>query len=247
MPAAADPEDERLMRVRLLLNSLYDYLPTPGHRSALTQAGFSTGSQHLLHCPDCDFNGFVHSSCETCGGRGFVENGTVDPYDTGRDFAWMNLEDGKKRAARRRDEILLQLRRDELAREGKLDLRERYGWENKRMLMERHGDYRQLRHGLRRLQHLCPVLYDTLHQLYFSGEYDDPPRTPREQVAVEFLSRQIKGPVRVPPWLQNACTAPTFTDLVARGLSSRQIAFRLGLSQKKVKRMLKGLVHVRAA
>lgn len=224
---------------------MFDYLPVPS-RSVDEQRGFVSGV-HYARCPDCETNGFNHRDCETCGGFGRVVDLDRDPYDTGRDFSWMNVEDERRRAARLRDDALKRLARDRLAREGKLDLREGYGWESRRALMERHGDYRQLRGALRKLEAWCPALYMTVTDLYFSGLYEVPPRTSRERLAVYFLQGEIRGPVRVPSWLLENKRVPSFESLAESGASSRRIAMVLGLSQKKVKRLLKARVHVQAA
>lgn len=237
--------EKRCERVRILLRTLNDYLPVPT-RSADEQRGFTTGP-HYARCPDCEFNGFTHANCETCEGTGRVLDADHDPYDTGRDFSWMNIEDPRKRQARIRDEALRRIARDQLAREGHLDLREGYAWESRRVLMERHGDYEQLRRGLLSLQSWCPPLHSTIHDYYFSGLYEVPPQTARERIAVYYLQEQIRGPIRVPSWLCDNPQVPSFDSLADSGASSRRIAMIMGLSQRKVKRLLKARIRVQTA
>lgn len=238
--------EERDRRVRLLLGSLYDYLPvvTRGNDSS---PGFFTGDRFLL-CPDCDFNGFSHRNCESCGGSGRIADGELDPYDTGRDFSWMNVEDERRRNARKRDQLIARLQREALVREGKADLRDRFPWETRRVMMERDGDYRKLRLALMKLSRFCPELHQVVHLVFFSGEFTNDSEltaslAAREGLAVRFLGDQIRGPVRVPEWLDpvTEVRVPSFREMVQKGLSSKQIAFRLNISQRKAKRMLKDL------
>jgi DNA-directed RNA polymerase specialized sigma24 family protein len=63
-----------------------------------------------------------------------------------------------------------------------------------------------------------------------------------ERAAVLWLQSEMRGEVRVPPWLLSDVHAQrrtAFNQLVAAGRSASQIAKELGLPKKRVKKMLK--------
>jgi hypothetical protein len=72
---------ERRAAIVRLLEALTDGLPVPV-RAPMSTLGFVHSSVARESCADCLANGFVSRDCETCEGRGWVEERRErDPYD----------------------------------------------------------------------------------------------------------------------------------------------------------------------
>lgn len=70
---------ERGAQTYALLRTCLQWIPGPRSAHVSGPPGFST-RQRFESCPDCLANGRVLHTCETCGGRGEVPAGSVDPY-----------------------------------------------------------------------------------------------------------------------------------------------------------------------
>lgn len=94
-----------------LLEQLHTGLPEATARP-LSTAGFVHDATARESCPDCLANEFVSRDCETCGGRGFLEqHRRRDPYDTGRHIGALGATEVAREAVRRRDRELVTLER----------------------------------------------------------------------------------------------------------------------------------------
>lgn len=141
------------------------------------------------------------------------------------------------------DASLDRLRADRLSREGVI-AHEEYGWERAQKRMERSGSYRELKRALR-------VLSNRNHRLLRAAlraprwpvvERVELP--PAENLAVRFLAGEMRGEIRVPPWLEELALEErrrSVQELAAQGLSATKIAMILGIRRKKVQALLEPL------
>lgn len=257
----AEPRHPRTEQVRTLLRSRYDYLPSPPIATGLISrdAGLGPAAGKRVPCDLCLRSGYVirrgqgRRLCPLCEGSGWRKRRAGD--EEWDEYLERPLR-GSQRARepfrladdiRRLSAQIERLEADEDARNGSYG-RERYGWEVERRRLERSGSYRELERLLSRLMLAWPSGYWVLHVVYWRGlPLTLSPRHAQLEVdAVGWIEERMPAEIRVPPWLldggvsQSAKKRRTVHDLAAEGMSPGKIAFIVGLTRKKVKRILAG-------
>jgi hypothetical protein len=257
----AQPIEERVQAVQLLLASLLDYLPTPVTSSGLIARSSLPGPApgKRVPCGHCRRSGRIHSIkksriCPVCEGHGWRARRRLNPshplyeqpYDeyTGLPVQADETQHPSAMSDRQLGAALEQL---EYAHELRLGHSEgeRYGWERERIAHDRQGSYRELRRSLGLLHRRWPVGYQQVHRVHFRGLSMLWNKIDRLllDAAEEWVAREMRGPVRVPPWLQERRAADrqkTIQELTKEGLSAGQIARVLRIPKAKVKRLLAG-------
>lgn len=222
------------MRVRLLLETLNDYIPTP--RSALETDSGPSPSRYVP-CDGCNGRGERRVAggwvmCLVCDGRGERRREARDePWDA---YIRLPLVDA-----------------NELPREPPLgstisdEIREQtYGWERVRRAYERNGSYRQVRVQLDWLSIERPQRFRLVQTVLVDHEPRELDATMKLEMdlGVVMIARRISNP-RVPAWLMERSAAAEKRDsiatLAADGFSAGEIAKRIGLPKEAVRRKLK--------
>lgn len=238
--------DERITAVRILLPSLYDYLPQPVTSSGLiarsSKPGVAPGRR--VPCDYCHRRGRILTRqgrryCPVCDGDGWrTRRKGEDPWD---EYTRAEVKDVDAQNPHAMDTGVLTITLDRLNRDPSED---RYGWETSRLIHERKGSYDELRRALRLLEALWPSGAHQLRRRYFRGL--SVALTASDLVlcdcAEEWLAREMRGPVRVPPWLCESAAngrRKTVQELHQEGLRPGEIARRLGMPKLKVQRMLR--------
>lgn len=238
---------ERVHKVRLLLVTLNDGYPTP-QGSLDAPSGVSEGRR--VPCDDCKRRGRIRTRqgevlCLLCDGSGWKRRTVEDPWD---EYVGLPTAEAAQLpvmpSAPPVDAILARLADEQAEREGRL-AGLAYGWERARAAAERRGSYRELRRSLDRMRDERPGW----HRLLVAKLVNDEPRayTARAATVVElgivWVALDMRGPVKVPHWVmerERADRARDSVELLAHdGLSPAQIATRLGMSRKAVKRRLR--------
>lgn len=140
------------------------------------------------------------------------------------------------------DAALERIDHDRALREGD-DSSERFGWERERSLYDRQGSYAELRHAIARMRVLWPSGHRQVQRVYFWGaqiqlSFDDGHLL---DISEEWLARSMRGPVRVPPWLQEQQAERkerSVSELADDGMSAGEIAKALRIPKQKVRRLL---------
>lgn len=225
---------ERVLRVRLLLETLNDPYPTP--RGALvTDPG--PGPSRYVPCETCGRRGEVRVRsgwllCLVCDGRGWKRREREPEWD-----AYVELP--VVEAATLPRELGKPTPVPEHVHE------ETYGWERLRRTYDRHGSYRAVRAQLDWLSLEAPLR----HRLVQTVIVDHEPRvlTPESgtqlHLGVLMITQRMPRTVRVPPWLLEKSAAAekrtTIEALAADGFTAGEIARRLGVTKESVRRKLK--------
>jgi len=228
---------ERVQRVRLLLETLNDPYPDP--QGAL-QPDSGPDRGRYVPCETCKRTGWTktrhgHKLCLGCDGRGWRRRDR-------RDVEWDGyLEMPVEEAA--------QLPREPTSRRipEPVEGEPPFAWERKKQLADRHGSYRELREALDWLR----VTQPRRHALVRSVLVDHEPRTLTVQdvtsveLGVTALAMRMRT-VRVPAWLIERSRAAerreTIEALAAQGFTAGEIARRLGVPKKVVRRRI-GVVN----
>lgn len=242
------PLAERVHKVRLLLVTLHDGYPT--ERGSLeTPSGVAEGRR--IPCEDCRRRGWLKTRhgmqlCLICDGSGWKLRGRRDePWD---EYVSLPTAEAAQLpvmpSAPPVEAILARLADEQAEREGRL-AGLAYGWERARAAHDRRGSYRELRRSLERLADARPGW----HRLVLAKLVYHEPRvfTPTAETAIElgvgWLALEMRGPIRVPPWVMERDRAErnrdTIEALAQGGLSPSQIAKHMGMSRKAVKRRLR--------
>lgn len=156
-----------------LLETRNDNLPEPT-RTPDTAPGFVHRKKVPVACLDCLANDRVMVTCETCRGRGYVEEFRErDPYAESK-TAKYGLDGARHDATHARDRTIEALARQTRPAPKEADLleeanREPYGWERARAQMVSRFDYAALDRVLDELRGHDPVAYRALHAVYVYG------------------------------------------------------------------------------
>src|SRR4051812_17070405 len=225
---------ERVVRVRLLLETLNDPYPTP--RSALdTDSGPAPSA--YVPCDACSsrgerrvVGGWVF--CIICDGRGEKRRSRSDePWDA---YVGMSVADANELP---REPTTSSPISDEMREQA-------YGWERVRDAYDRHGSYRQVRLQLDHLSLVAPLRFRLVRTVIVEHEQRELDATmhTQMQLGVIQIARRIPNP-RVPAWLIERSYAAerrnTIEALVADGFTAGEIAKRTGLPKEAVRRKLK--------
>lgn len=191
--------------------------------------------------------------CPLCGGTGWRRRRKGEsPYDeyTGEPVGDDASKPKHKAPFRLEDDyrkLTAQLERVDLAiaeREGVWE--DSYGWEKARVLWDRMGSYNELRRSLGALEARWPIGHSVIRSYWLQ---DVPVRMigrahDVERVAVVWLALEMRGEVRVPPWMledRKIERKKGIAEYVAEGMTAGQIARAMGLPKKKIQRLLKSL------
>jgi len=253
---------DRTERIRALLRSRYDYLPSPTISTGLIvrDSGVGPAAGKRVPCDLCLRSGYVvrrierrhvRQFCPLCEGSGWrrrrKDDEEWDEYlekplrRAGRPVEPFRLADDIRRLSAQ----IERLEAEEMTRRGLYD-GERFGWEAEKRRMERAGSYKALEAALTQLRVEWPSAYWTLYVVYWRGLEVKLSLRHRdlESRAIEWLDKLMPQEIRVPGWLL-APEVPggrkRVADLYAEGMSPGKIAFALGQSRKSVKRQLKKL------
>lgn len=225
---------ERVVRVRLLLETLNDPYPTP--RGALVPDSGPAPSRYVP-CETCRGRGELRQRggwalCLICDGRGWKRREGEPEWD-----AYVELP--LTEAVSMPRELGTRLPLSDEIREAT------YGWERLRQTYDRHGSYKGLRIQLDWLSLVDPLRFRLVRGVLVDHE----PRSldgvmqVHLDLGVVMIARRMPS-VRVPPWLLERSAAAekrnTIGALAADGFTAGQIARRLGLSKEAVRRKLKG-------
>jgi hypothetical protein len=224
---------ERVVRVRLLLETLNDPYPTP--RGALVSDPGPAPSRYVP-CETCKRRGELRmrggwALCLVCDGRGWKRREDEPAWD-----AYVELPLVEAAALPREPATKLQL--PEQIRE------ETYGWERLRQTYDRHGSYKAIRVQLDWLSLVAPLRFRLVRTVLVDHEprHLDIGMRVQLDLGVVMIARRIPH-VRVPPWLIEESAAArrrdTIEALAADGFTAGQIARRLGVTKETVRRKLK--------
>lgn len=223
--------EERIRRVRALLETRFDYLP--GERSSMpeTSSGPAEESKYVP-CEACRGRGRVtyrrtgrklDRICLACDGTGQRRRRKDDPaYDSyvGR------VRPGRPRVmtANEYDDQISRLRELEDLRAGRPQPNERYGWERARVSRDAAGSYRELDRAVHELHRRIPGC-----SVYSLG-------------GLIFLQAHMSSTIRLPGRLHEELTPQRINvarDLHACGWTAGEIGRALGVSRTRVGRWLK--------
>jgi len=245
------PLAERVHKVRLLLVTLNDGYPTT-QGSLDVPSGVAEGRR--VPCDDCKRRGWIRTRqgdqlCLVCDGLGWRRRRSPEePWDE-----YVGLPTAEAAAlpvmpsAPPVDAILARLADEKDEREGRL-AGLAYGWERARAAADRRGSYKELRRSLDRMRDDRP----SWHRLIVARLVNDEPRTltATAEMAIElgvvWVALDMRGPVKVPHWVMERERADRARDsielLLRDGMTPAQIAARLGMSRKAVKRRIRSRI-----
>lgn len=227
---------DRVQRVRLLLETLNDPYPTP--QSALRPDSGPAVSRYLP-CEACRRDGWVKvrgrrdqwQLCLICDGSGWKPR-------TAEDAEWDSYLELPLAEA-------MQLPRELAPARATVDDGEPpYGWERQRQAHDRHGSYQELRRQLSWLQRDSPRRYRLVQVVLVEHQ----PYRLRASSGLELelgvlaITLRMRANVRVPAWLlegEARQRRETIESLAALGLQAGEIARRLGMTKKAVRRKLR--------
>lgn len=231
---------DRMVKVRILVETRDDYLPQPHVTDLGDVPGPAAGRR--VPCEECNRSGRLGKRyCPSCDGFGWRKRSGHEPEwceytETTVEEATQPLgAAGLVSTNREIDRLSASIDRIQAvldAHEGVID-GERFAWERARTMYYRQGSYAQLDRGLARLRRAAPQIADAVLT-----------RRPLEleAVGVLFLA-QTMSTVRVPGFLmfeRSVRQAPTVMSLHAEGMTPGMIAKRLRIPKGKVRRMLNG-------
>lgn len=247
-----------MRRVRILLETRFDYLPQlrigelhgavqgPAESRKVPcdtckETGRVTRGPWVTRCGDCDGTGLRRRRKDDPAWDEYVEANVAEirAEDTRTISGGFNLGEDIKRL----DRELHKLRVDEYARAGIVADEE--AWVRRLDAQESHGSYAELRHGLRRLEGLCPRLRWAVRVVYeLAVEADAPLARVLEPLAVAALARFMRGPINIPTEYQEFYAEQkraSITDLLRLGWKVNRIARELGVPEQKVKHVKRRL------
>jgi hypothetical protein len=196
--------DERRNAIIRLLETRDDNLPLSTRRDH-SSSGFVHNAPARVSCPDCLANDRIMFGCETCKGRGHIEEHRArDPYAVEKVQPY-GIDATRHERARERDAQIARLDaqtrepwktdRDELADAQKHP----YAWEIARRRMYDRHDYRALDTALELLRNFNPQLSAAVVSVYSYGLVE-PSAT--LEAAIErglcFIDRLMPAPIRAP-------------------------------------------------
>jgi DNA-binding CsgD family transcriptional regulator len=224
---------ERVIRVRLLLETLNDPYPTP--RGALVPDSGPAPSRYVP-CETCMRRGEVRvrggwQLCLLCEGQGWKRREHEQPWDA---YVELPLVDA---AELPREPTLASPISDEMREQA-------YGWERLRDAYDRHGSYRQVRLQLDHLSLVAPLRFRLVRTVIVEHELRELDATMhvQMQLGVVQIARRIPNP-RVPAWLLERSYAAerrdTIEALAADGFTAGEIARKLGIPKGTARKYLK--------
>jgi hypothetical protein len=245
------PLAERVHKVRLLLVTLNDGYPTV-QGSLDTPSGVAEGRR--VPCEDCKRRGWVRTRsgdalCLLCDGAGWRRRRSdEEPWD---EYVGLPTVEAAQLptmpSAPAVDAILARLADERDEREGRL-AGLAYGWERARAAADRRGSYKELRRSLDRMRGERPGWHRLVVAKLVNGEPRSYTRAAEAviELGVVWVARDMRGPVKVPPWVmereRGEQTRNEVAELARDGMTYGQIAARLGVSRKVVKRRIRSRI-----
>ena len=224
---------DRVGRVRLLLETMNDYVPTP---AGALRSDSGPAASRFVPCATCRRTGWVKARrglvlCLVCDGVGWKRRGAGEeewdayvelPVAQAVELPTMGVANG------RHDPDTIE---------------ESYSWERARATADRNGSYKQVRVRLdqlgqvHRLRHrLITVVLVDKEPVTVSPWHDT-----QVSLGVAWIALGLRV-VRVPPWIMERSAAAeqreTLGALVADGYSASEIARKTGMSTKAVRRKM---------
>ena len=220
----------RVERVRLLLRSLNDPYPTP--RGALAPEAGPAASKYVP-CETCRRSGVVRARggwllCLVCDGTGLKKRTDEPEYDL---YLELPLEEA----------LRLPPTAPSRPRAGGDPGEDGFGWERALEAHERHGSYGELRRTLEWLSSANPRRYRLVRVALIDQTGATLSAVAQRELDLGVISIALRmRRVRVPYWLREPGAAETLESLAAAGMQAGEIARRLGMSKRAVRRKLKG-------
>lgn len=229
--ADAARREGKARRVRLLLESWFDYLPSPPHVQLKAPSG--PVASKYVPCEPCARQGYIvykgqRRLCFTC-------NGTGTRRRRVRDEEWCAYTELPLAEARALQQSAVVTRTSSVT---DVEREQAFAWERRKASYRRHGSYDELERALDRMRVGFPTGFYALTRRYQWGVSVD---EELEKRAIYWLAAQMHS-IRVPRWVKD--TSPVHPrelvlDLASRGLGAGQIAKRLQIPKNAVKRILR--------
>lgn len=230
--------DERRRRILILLETRNDAYPGAKCAAWHDAPGPNNAEARRTICGSCTGRGKVRGKlCLSCDGMGWrrplrrLGETAFDEYVYEHDAKPKKLTDFQTSLERQTmtteqmEGELRRLRQAERERAGIIDPNDMYAWERARVVQERHGSYSELDRALEVLRQRHPLV------------------SPFTRFALGFLAEEMRGPIRLPQWLEDEerrrQSKLSVAELAEQGLSARKIARALGMNLQKVKAKLK--------
>lgn len=233
--AGSESLEERERKVRLLLLTLNE--PYPGPQGLRLASLPGPAPSRNVPCDYCRRRGRVKQRtgtrlCPVCDGRGWRGKRSHEP-------AWDEYVELPVA-----DAVLLPTMSIPPTADP-VKAGQSYGWERQVSSYRRHGSYRELERALSLLRGQWPAGYATIRAIYLRDVTVALRGVDRgrEQRAVTLLAAEMRGRIRVPPWVMEEASRDrrdSAHSLRAQGIKPGAIARILGISREKVKRLLKG-------
>jgi hypothetical protein len=237
------PLPDRVERVRLLLTSLNDWLPTP--QGALRPDSGPAPSRYIP-CETCRATGWVKARsglvlCLVCDGVGWKRR---EPGEAEWDaYLGLPLQEAASLPV-----VTTARRQVEEERE------ESFAWERARQSYERNGSYKEIRLRLDQLHNVHPPRHRLVTVVLVDKEPValSPHHDTEVTLGVTWIALRMRT-VRVPAWIMERSRAAekreTVTALYSDGYSVGEIARRTGMNRKVIRRKIRGLgaIHSGAA
>lgn len=223
--------ERRVERVRLLLRSLNDPYPTP--QGALSPDAGPAASRYVP-CETCRRSGVVRARggwllCLVCDGTGLKRRSDEPEYDL---YLELPLEEA----------LRLPSTAAPRSRSSAESGEDRFGWERALEAHERHGSYGELRRVLEWLAEANPRRYRLVRVALIDQTGVTLSTVAQREVDLGVISIALKmRRVKVPYWLREPGHEPeTVGSLAAAGMQAGEIARKLGMSKRAVRRKLRG-------
>lgn len=229
----AEPLLDRVARVRILLGSMNDWLPSP--QGALRSDSGPAASKYVP-CETCRTTGWIRARsgrflCLVCDGVGWKRRGAGEAEWCA--YTGLPVEQAASLP-------VMTTSRPQLT---STTIEESYPWERAHRAYERHGSYKELRIRLDQLgdvhrprQRLIKLVLVDKEPVALAPEYEV-----EMSLGVTWIALRMRS-VRVPTWIMERSRAAekreTVAALHADGYSVGEIARRTGLTRKAIRRRI---------
>jgi hypothetical protein len=243
---------ERVMRVRLLLETLEDPYPRP-HASIRPVPG--PAPSRYVPCETCQRRGWLVTRdrrwklCGSCDGRGERWREPGEPlWDAYIGMPLVEASQLPREPPRGPSDS--QLAQDKAEAEGRWQSLS-YVWERALAAQDRYGSYREVRRNLAWLKQAEPVRGRLIQVVLVEAQPRVLSRSDERDLDLGVVAITLRmRTVRVPPWLLERTAANQrrvgIAELAGRGMQAGEIARRLALPKSVVRRRLREMNGVRS-